>query len=97
MSRRRSRLRSGGCCVIPAPARCSTGSARNGWDDPMTLLYTSGTSGRPKGVIYTEANAFWGPCNFALGSMVSFESVFLCDMPLFHTAGLFAAARVFSG
>ncbi|MEN9705630.1 MAG: hypothetical protein RLZZ393_1509 [Pseudomonadota bacterium] len=69
-------------------------SARNGWDDPMTLLYTSGTSGRPKGVIYTEANAFWGPCNFALGSMVSFESVFLCDMPLFHTAGLFAAARV---
>jgi fatty-acyl-CoA synthase len=69
-------------------------SARNDWDDTMTLLYTSGTSGRPKGVIYTEANAFWGPCNFALGSMVSFESVFLCDMPMFHTAGLFAASRV---
>ncbi|MFM2301565.1 MAG: hypothetical protein RLZZ84_1301 [Pseudomonadota bacterium] len=68
--------------------------ARRGWDDPMTLLYTSGTSGRPKGVIVTCANAFWGPINFALGSLVSYESVFLCDMPMFHTAGLFAAARV---
>ncbi len=71
----------------PASARC-------GWDQAMTLLYTSGTSGKPKGVIVTSANAFWGPVNFALGSMVSYESVFLCDMPLFHTAGLFAAARV---
>ncbi len=69
-------------------------SARCGWDEPMTLLYTSGTSGKPKGVIVTEANAFWGNTNFALGSQVSHESVFLCDMPLFHTAGLFAATRV---
>ncbi len=69
-------------------------SARGGWDDPMTLLYTSGTSGKPKGVIVTEANAFWGNTNFALSSLVSHESVFLCDMPLFHTAGLFAATRV---
>lgn len=69
-------------------------AARLGWDEPMTLLYTSGTSGRPKGVIITCANAFWGPTNFIHGSLVSYESVFLCDMPLFHTAGLFAASRV---
>lgn len=68
--------------------------ARLGWDQPMTLLYTSGTSGTPKGVIITEANAFWGNANFALGSLVSHDSVFLCDMPMFHTAGLFAAVRV---
>ena len=69
-------------------------AARLGWDEPMTLLYTSGTSGKPKGVIVTEANAFWGNANFALGSLVNHESVFLCDMPMFHTAGLFAAVRV---
>lgn len=69
-------------------------AARRGWDEPMTLLYTSGTSGKPKGVIVTEANAFWGNTNFAHGSLVSRDSVFLCDMPLFHTAGLFAAVRV---
>lgn len=59
----------------------------------MTLLFTSGTSGKPKGVIVTEANAFWGNTNFGHGNLVSSESVFLCDMPMFHTAGLFAAVR----
>lgn len=68
--------------------------ARRDWELPSTLLYTSGTSGRPKGVMISEANAFWGATNFALGSLVSYESVFLCDMPMFHTAGLFAAVRV---
>lgn len=68
--------------------------ARRAWDQPATLLYTSGTSGRPKGVILTESNAFFGCINFVLGNDVGRSSVFLCDMPLFHTAGLFAAARV---
>ena len=68
--------------------------ARRAWDEPATLLYTSGTSGRPKGVILTEANVFFGCINFVLGNDVGRDSVFLCDMPLFHTAGLFAAARV---
>jgi fatty-acyl-CoA synthase len=69
-------------------------SARRGWEEPSTLLYTSGTSGRPKGVEISEANAFWGPTNFIHGSLVAHDSVFLCDMPMFHTAGLFAAVRV---
>ena len=68
--------------------------ARQEWDQPSTLLYTSGTSGKPKGVIVTEENAFWGNTNFGLGSLLSYESSFLCDMPMFHTAGLFAATRV---
>ena len=62
-------------------------------DTPSTLLYTSGTSGRPKGVMVTESNAFWGCTNFNLGNGVTSESVLLCDMPMFHTAGLFAAIR----
>ena len=69
-------------------------SARRGWQEPTTLLYTSGTSGRPKGVMISEENAYWGPANFINGSLVSHDSVFLCDMPMFHTAGLFAAVRV---
>lgn len=67
--------------------------ARRSFDAPSTLLYTSGTSGHPKGVIVTEENAFWGSTNFLHGNHVTAASIFLCDMPLFHTAGLFAAAR----
>jgi fatty-acyl-CoA synthase len=69
-----------------------THSAR-GVDQPSTLLYTSGTSGHPKGVIVTESNAYWGCTNFILGNGFTGASVMLCDMPMFHVAGLFAAVR----
>ena len=68
--------------------------ARRDWELASTLLYTSGTSGKPKGVMLSEANAFWGATNYHHGSAVSADSVFLCDMPMFHVAGLFAAVRV---
>ncbi|MGO9932853.1 MAG: AMP-binding protein [Steroidobacteraceae bacterium] len=69
-------------------------SARRPFDAVATLLYTSGTSGRPKGVMLSEENSFWGCANFIHGNDVTMRSVFLCDMPLFHTAGLYAATRV---
>ena len=68
--------------------------ARRPFEAVATLLYTSGTSGRPKGVMLSEANGFWGCANFIFGNDVTMHSVFLCDMPLFHVAGLYAAARV---
>lgn len=68
-------------------------AARRAFGDVATFLYTSGTSGRPKGVMLSEENAFWGCANFIYGNDVTMRSVFLCDMPLFHTAGLYAAAR----
>jgi fatty-acyl-CoA synthase len=69
-------------------------AARRPFDAVATLLYTSGTSGRPKGVMLSEENSFWGCANFIYGNDVTMNSVFLCDMPLFHTAGLYAATRV---
>ncbi|GAB3103988.1 AMP-binding protein [Pseudomaricurvus hydrocarbonicus] len=68
-------------------------SARRECDQPVLLLYTSGTSGNPKGVMISESNIFWSHINFNLGNGVSSQSVFLCDMPLFHTAGLITNAR----
>ncbi len=77
----------------PSPVAPGTGVAVDG-DTPITILYSSGTTGRSKGVIVTQLNAFAGALNLALGTQCSARSVFLCDMPMFHTAGLFAAGRV---
>ena len=62
-------------------------------DTPITLLYSSGTTGKPKGAVVTLLNAFTGGLNLVFGTQCTPNSVFLCDMPMFHTAGLFAAAR----
>jgi fatty-acyl-CoA synthase len=67
--------------------------ARPAFDAATTLLYTSGTSGRPKGVKISESNIFWSCANFNYGSDVGPRSVFLCDMPMFHTAGLITSVR----
>ena len=68
----------------PRPARA---------DQPSTLLYTSGTTGKPKGVIVTERGAFASTLNFSLCTRLDASSVMLCDMPLFHVAGLMSGAR----
>ena len=62
-------------------------------NDPITLLYTSGTSGKSKGVILTHKTVHYSALNFALSSGVTRDTVFLCDMPLFHVAGLLAVSR----
>ena len=62
-------------------------------DAPSIILYTSGTSGRPKGVIVTERNAFFTASNFSVLGRVSNRSTFLCDSPKFHVIGLLTSFR----
>jgi fatty-acyl-CoA synthase len=71
----------------PAPAQ------PEGPDAPCIILYTSGTTGRPKGVVLSRAQAFWGVFNFAAVGDVGPDSVMLCDTPMFHTVGLIATCR----
>jgi fatty-acyl-CoA synthase len=63
------------------------------WQDVTTLLCTSGTTGKPKAVMVTEANARANVANYVFAAHVGPSSVFLCDMPMFHVAGLFAVVR----
>ena len=57
------------------------------------LLYTSGTTGRPRGVIVTAASAQAAALNFSLVGEVGAASGALSDLPMFHTIGLIAVAR----
>jgi fatty-acyl-CoA synthase len=59
----------------------------------VTLLFTSGTTGRPKAVMVTAGNAAATARNYGLSVGVDSRSVFLCDMPMFHVVGLFAVTN----
>jgi fatty-acyl-CoA synthase len=56
-------------------------------DDPLLLVYTSGTTGRPKGALLTHANCFWTNLSFDLATGVSGGDVVLQVLPQFHCGG----------
>lgn len=62
-------------------------------DRPSLILFTSGTSGRSKGVVLTERNLRETAINFGVLSRVSNSSVFLCEAPMFHVIGLVTNIR----
>ncbi len=65
-------------------------AARVRASDVATVMYTSGTTGRPKGIVFTHENVVAKRfCRgFALPN-VSEGDVFLCYLPLYHTFGRF--------
>lgn len=56
-------------------------------DDPIFILYTSGTTGFPKGAIYTHKMLFWNSVNTTITLIINTESRFINYMPPFHTGG----------
>jgi fatty-acyl-CoA synthase len=57
-------------------------------DDISTIMYTSGTTGQPKGAIITHGMTFWNCVNLGRPAYISPSSVLLTVLPLFHTGGL---------
>ena len=57
-------------------------------DDPLMLVYTSGTTGRPKGAVLTQNNLLWNAFNAVHMMNLSAEDHVLTVLPLFHVGGL---------
>ncbi|NIN01347.1 MAG: AMP-binding protein, partial [candidate division Zixibacteria bacterium] len=57
-------------------------------EDPFVLIYTSGTSGEPKGAIQTHLNAFFKSVDSIIDFGMTYNDVVLVTAPMFHVAGL---------
>jgi o-succinylbenzoate---CoA ligase len=56
-------------------------------DDVTTIMYTSGTTGNPKGVLQTFGNHWWSATASALNLGLSERERWLCAVPIFHISG----------
>jgi fatty-acyl-CoA synthase len=56
-------------------------------DQPIAINYTSGTTGDPKGAIYTHRGAYLNATGQALQFELTARSVYLWTLPMFHCNG----------
>ncbi|MCF8145723.1 MAG: long-chain fatty acid--CoA ligase [Deltaproteobacteria bacterium] len=73
-------ISSGGGSASALPRVCE--------DDPCQLMYTSGTTGRPKGAVLSHRNIIWNLFNTICGREDQPEEKAVIVGPLFHTAAL---------
>ena len=57
-------------------------------DATHSILYTSGTTGRPKGAILTYGNHWWSAISSLLNLGLTSEDRWLACLPLYHIGGL---------
>ncbi len=69
----------------PAP---ETAPVRVGEDDVAMIMYTSGTTGRPKGAMLTHGNFWWNNANGMHTLDCLADDVTLTAAPVFHIGGL---------
>lgn len=65
---------------------------RSGFDDdPLFIMYTSGTTGLPKGAVQTHNTVLWAALTMAVTWEMRQSDRFLIALPLFHVGALMPA------
>ncbi len=57
-------------------------------EDPNVILYTSGTTGRPKGAVLTHDNSLWNALNMVIDARFEQTDRGIVIPPLYHSAAL---------
>ncbi len=73
--------------IDTVPADATPLEANLGLDDPLMILYTSGTTGRPKGAIISHGMVFWNAVNTELRLDLTSQDRSFNAAPFYHTGG----------
>jgi len=63
-----------------------------GPEEAHVIMYTSGTTGQPKGAVLSHRKTFFNCLNADIFFKLHFDDVMLVVLPLFHSGGLFIQA-----
>ncbi|WP_371825469.1 AMP-binding protein [Pontibacillus sp. ALD_SL1] len=92
-----SRRESKGCLVLPIPndqyveelnVPVQSTSQELSEDSPVAMIYTGGTTGKPKGAVLTYDSIRWNGLNTIVSWNLCKEDTTLTCLPMFHTGGL---------
>ncbi len=57
-------------------------------DEPLAMMYTGGTTGKPKGVVLSHNSIIWNALNTIVSWNLTNEDTTLTTLPMFHAGGL---------
>ncbi|MFC1863654.1 class I adenylate-forming enzyme family protein [Thermodesulfobacteriota bacterium] len=68
-------------------------------EEPQVIMYTSGTTGQPKGAVLSHRKTFFNCLNADIFFKLHYDDIMLIVLPLYHSGGLFiqAAPVIYKG